>query len=310
MTATEILQQQLDQVWDDPSSWAAEGLHWLHLPEIRAQFNVQVSGDPAVTPIDWFLRQVRPVASSGQHGWLGRVLVLACGEGRIERALAQGGHFSQALAVDLSPQVLARAREQARPWPDIAYQLADMTCLPVGVAPFLEGSFDAVFGVSAVHHCADIPALYDAVSRLLRPGGWFFLDGYVGPDRFQYDDALLGRMNQWLAVLPASVMTTGRGQVKRSAARPVLEEEVRIDPTEAVRASQILPLLPNWFEVCTVRPYGGALLHTVLAHVAQNFMKDAAKPWLHDLIAAESEWHTRSGQPAHFACAIARNRRD
>lgn len=294
---------QLDATWGDPATWIEHGLHWTHLPEVKARIARMVSGDPTLHPLDWFFRQVaaeRPLP-------LARVLVLACGAGHVEREAVTRGWATSAVAIDLSAQVLARASAQARAEGlAIEYHHADMNRLPMGQAPFLPGTFDAVLGVAGVHHGSDLERLYADVAALLVPGGWFFLDEYVGPDRFQWPDAQQRHLNALLDLLPPRLRMTADGRLKANARRPSVQEVIAVDASEAVRSSELLPLLPGHFELQAVRPYGGSLLHLVLGSIAQNFAPAVEAPYLTALMEAEDEL-IRAGQVGHdFACVIAR----
>ncbi|RZJ19349.1 MAG: methyltransferase domain-containing protein, partial [Haliea sp.] len=244
---------KLDAAWGDPASWVANGLQWTHLEEIQALINRRVSGDPATSPMAWFAGHVQAAGALP----LRRALVLGCGAGRIERALHEQGWVREIVAFDLSPKALDTAREAAAGIDSIQYVLASMDELPVGVPPFLAGSFDAVFGVASVHHCARLDNLYTAVSRLLAPGGWFFLDEYTGPDQFQYTAAQLGQLTALADLLPDRLLTTLSGQVRRGFRAPTVAEVVAVDPSEAVCSSSILPLLQEHFDIVAQRPYGG-----------------------------------------------------
>ena len=292
---------QLDAVWGDPATWTEHGLHWTHLPAVKARIAEMVSGDAGIHPLDWFFRQVaaeRPLP-------LPRILVLACGAGHVERQAMSLGWAASAVAIDFSSQVLARAQAQAEGLA-IEYHHADMNRLPMGQAPFLPGTFDAVLGVAGVHHGSDLERLYADVAALLVPGGWFFLDEYVGPDRFQWPDAQQRHLNALLDLLPPRLRMTADGRLKGNARRPSVQEVIAVDASEAVRSSELLPLLPGHFEVQAVRPYGGSMLHLVLGNIAQNFAPAAEAPYLDALMEAEDEL-IRAGQIGHdFACVIAR----
>lgn len=294
---------QLDAVWGDPATWTEHGLHWTHLPAVKARIAHMVSGDATVHPPEWFFRQVaaeRPLP-------LPRLLVLACGAGHVEREATAKGWAASAVAIDLSSQVLARASAQAEAEGlPIEYHRADMNRLPIGQAPFLPGTFDAVLGVAGVHHCSELERLYADVATLLAPGGWFFLDEYVGPDRFQWPDAQQRHLNALLDLLPPRLRMTTDGRLKGNARRPSVQEVIAVDASEAVRSSELLPLLSDHFNVQAVRPYGGSMLHLVLGSIAQNFAPSAEAPYLDALLEAEDEL-IRAGQIGHdFACVIAR----
>lgn len=298
------LSARLDAAWGDPATWVANGLQWTHLEEIRAMINRRVSGDPSIGPLAWFASHL---AGAGALP-LRRALVLGCGAGRVELELHRNGWAREIVAFDLSPKVLALARDAAAGIGSITHVLASMDCIPVGEPPFEQGSFDAVVGVASVHHCARLDSLYTAVARLLRPGGWFFIDEYVGPDRFQYSAGHMLQVTATADLLPDRLMTTLSGALKRGFHPPTVAQVVAIDPSEAVDSSRILPMLGQRFEVVAQRPYGGALLHVLLADVAQNFLDEQAKPWLRALIDAEDELDRLGQLEQHFSCVIARPR--
>ncbi len=87
-----------------------------------------------------------------------------------------------------------------------------------------------------------------------------------------------------------------------------MDEVIAVDPSEAACSSQILPLLVEQFEVVVQRPYGGSLLHLLLADVAQNFQTPEAGPWLQALIGAEKDLDRLGRLEQHFSCVIARPR--
>lgn len=302
--STSALSSLLDAAWGDPQTWIANGLQWTHLDEIQTLINRRISGNPAAGSLEWFARHLDAEGALP----LRRALVLGCGTGRVERELHRRGWAREIVAFDLSPQALEYARQQAADMPGIQYVQASMDELPVGQPPFIEGTFDAVFGISSVHHCSQLEQLYAAVARLLEPGGWFLLDEYVGPDRFQFSPVQMERIRALAALLPDRLLTTRSGAVKRGFRAPTVEEVVAVDPTEAACSSGILPLLGEFFDVVAQRPYGGSLLQILLADVAQNFQPGDAKCWLQALLDADEDFERQDPQPPHFSCAIARLR--
>lgn len=298
------LSSRLDATWGDPDTWVANGEHWTHLDEILQLINRRVSGDPAIKPLAWFGQHL---AEAGCLP-LGRALVLGCGQGYLEREMHGLGLAREIVAFDLSPKVLEVARKNCAGLEGITHVQASMDALPVGQWPFMPGSFDAVLGVSSVHHCSQLHHLYAAVAQLLAPGGWFYMDEYVGPDRFQYSDSNMGQLKALADLLPDRLLTTRGGHVRRDFRAPTVAEVIAVDPSEAVCASGILPLLPDYFQVVAQRPYGGSLLHMLLADVAQNFQVPEAKPWLQALMDAEDDLERLGQLEHHFSCAIARKR--
>lgn len=294
---------KLDAAWGDPNAWVSEGLQWRHVPQVESTVNERVSGARDVAPLDWFLRKV------AQNGGapLGRVLVLGCGLANVEATLVADGHAREAVALDLSEKVVARGRAASAGLP-VTYLQADMNVLPVGPEPLRPGSFDAVLGISTVHHCEQLDALYGALHALLAPRGWLFLDEYVGPERFQYSASHMDFIEAVAETLPDRLLTTRSGQVRRGFRAPTVEEVVAEDPTEAVSSTRIVPALRDRFDLHAVRPYGGGLLELLLAGVAQNFMGPDAALHLQAVIRAEDDALRLGRMAHHFACVIARRR--
>ena len=87
------------------------------------------------------------------------VLEVGCGTGLILARLASVA--SRAVGVDLSPGMLAKARERGL---DVAE--ADATSLP-----FADASFDTVVSFKVLPHVPDIRAALVEMARVVRPGG-------------------------------------------------------------------------------------------------------------------------------------------
>ncbi|HEY4136564.1 MAG TPA: class I SAM-dependent methyltransferase [Alphaproteobacteria bacterium] len=296
--------QRVDEVWGDPDNWAAEGWHWTHLPAIHRMNNRHVTGDPDLSALAWFFERV----AREQSLPLDRALVLACGGGHLERLLRSSGWAREVVAIDLSPRSLATAEETAKAQglTGIRYQIGDMNRLDV------VGPFDAVFNVSASHHCSNLEGLFDVVKRVLKPGGWFFTDDFVGPSRFQWSDLQVLQINRLLQMLPDRFVHSRSGWCRRGFYRNDAKVVADFDPSEAVRSAEILPLLHRHFHVETCRGYGGGLLHLALANVAHTFdpeqTGDPTGPAYLDLLIEASDHLRRTGRTQDdFAVAIARH---
>ena len=112
------------------------------------------------------VRVERRVAFFIERGGLApgrRALELGCGTAVFLSRVARSG--ATVVGIDLTPELLAKARERVRD--------AGNVRLVRGNAeenPFPDGSFDAVYGSSILHHLNLERALREAY-RLLRPGG-------------------------------------------------------------------------------------------------------------------------------------------
>jgi 2-polyprenyl-3-methyl-5-hydroxy-6-metoxy-1,4-benzoquinol methylase len=93
--------------------------NWMANTAVLMHLNERATGDPAR---DWL--------SSWAHRWFVgqnlRVLVLGCGEGWLERALAQWPFVARIDAVDFAEEAVARARELGRGLAKIEYGVVDL----------------------------------------------------------------------------------------------------------------------------------------------------------------------------------------
>ena len=94
------------------------------------------------------------------------VLDAGCGSGRVTRVLLERLPRGRVIAVDASPDMVARAREElAREAVDV--RQADLATLSLGVGE----QVDAVFSNATFHWIADHDALFARLAAALRPGG-------------------------------------------------------------------------------------------------------------------------------------------
>jgi SAM-dependent methyltransferase len=101
-----------------------------------------------------------------QRGALGpgvTALELGCGTGLFLEHVARTG--ASVRAIDISPDLLARARERVARFTSVQLDRGDAERLP-----YRDGSFDVVYGSSVLHHL-DVATTLSEAHRVLRPGG-------------------------------------------------------------------------------------------------------------------------------------------
>lgn len=92
-----------------------------------------------------------------------RVLDAGCGGGRYAKVAGEAG--ATVIGADQSTAVEKAAR-LCEHLPHVHFIQADLKRLPLRLA-----SFDLVFSIGVMHHDADTRAVFDAVARMVRPGG-------------------------------------------------------------------------------------------------------------------------------------------
>jgi ubiquinone/menaquinone biosynthesis C-methylase UbiE len=236
---------------------------WLEIPYVRRRYI-----DPAITgseTVDWFTfaceRWLRPAD---------RLLELGCGANGVAFDAVRLGVANHALGIDVSREAIDVSQERAKTYgfgDRLEYLCADATELD-----FPSDAFDAVIVTMALHHMVELERLLGRVRRWKRVHGAFVINEYVGPDRFQWTDAAVREGQRILESLDERYRRHGvTGEVIRTFTRPQYSEMVIGDPSEAIRSSAIVPLLETYFEIVERRPYGGTILHWLLADIAHNF---------------------------------------
>jgi SAM-dependent methyltransferase len=264
-----------------------ETLVWMASPVIRRYLHRIASGNP---DCDWLTfvraRHLPPLVR--------RTLVLGCGSGWLERALAKKEGFAEIVACDVATETVDRARRQAEAaaLSSIEYRIVDLErdALP-------DGPFDAVFANDVLHHISGLEDVYSRIHEVLGPRGRFVFNEYVGPNRFQYSDARMDLINRYFRLFPDRLRqdpVAGRLVWKR---RRVDEAGlVAEDPTEAVRSEDVLPLARKAFRIVREYPYGGGLLNPLLFGVISNFRpNDPDDDRLLSVLCAAEEHMTASG---------------
>jgi len=236
-----------------------------------------------------------------------RVLTLGCGNGEFERNLAKLNYVREHDALDVAEGAIEKARRAAREegYSHIQYRVADLNQVDLP-----KDRYDVIFGISSVHHVAGLEHLFAQVYSSLKPGGYFFLDEYVGASQYQWPDQQLGHINRVLEMLPQrfKFSLSRPGETKPPVARPTVEEMNAVDPSEAVRSSEIGPLLERYFEQVEFRGYGGGLLHMLLEDIAGNFAEDDSEAlcWLQRIFSIEDSLLEQGELEHDFAVLIGR----
>ena len=250
---------------EETASW-----YWMAHPMVQTRLNLLASGDPEVDVYGHF---AQILTQRGVALPIGRAVSLGCGFGGLERDLATRGIIREIDAYDIAPGAIAEAQRLAQEggFTGLRYHVADLETEPVE-----REAVDVVFAHQSVHHVKLLDELFASVSAMLKPGGLFHLHEFVGPIRFQWTDAQIAAVNRFLEGLPPRLRLTPSGKPRRLQERPTIAAMLAADPSEAIRSSDIVPVLRRHFDIVEDRALGGALLHLGLADIGQNF--DPASP--------------------------------
>ncbi|GJM11880.1 MAG: hypothetical protein DHS20C12_02830 [Pseudohongiella sp.] len=274
---------------------------WAECPVVNQEYICPlISGQANVGWLEY-------VASKYYSSPVPLALSLGCGGGGLERHGLQLQIAERFEGFDVSEDALALAREEAEKSGQLAsinYQVANLNKLE-----FTENSFDAVFASQSVHHIEALEHYMSQVRRCLKPGGYFIINEFVGPNQFQWTDVQLQHCQRLLEEIPESYRQMIREPgVKQTIERPTLEFMNGYDPTEAIRSADIISELEKQFEIVERRDFGGTLLHLVLDNIAGNLSEtEEGKTILRRLFAEEQRLIDCGEIDSDFTLLVARN---
>lgn len=98
------------------------------------------------------------------------------------------------------------------------------------------------------------------------------------------DGDLLAAVGRRLRLLRAA--RAGAPLEKSTANLPTARSVIAVDPSEAVRSDEIVPLLRQYFDIVETKPLGGTILQFLLADIAGNFQQDETGAQLLEMLFA------------------------
>ena len=106
-----------------------------------------------------------------------RVLDAGCGGGRYSKVCGEAG--ANVVGADHTAAVV-KARQLCSHLTNVEFIQADLKQLPLE-----PGSFDFVFSIGVMHHDADTKSVFDAVAKMVKPGGRYSVWLYRRNQRWQ-----------------------------------------------------------------------------------------------------------------------------
>jgi 2-polyprenyl-3-methyl-5-hydroxy-6-metoxy-1,4-benzoquinol methylase len=254
--------------WSDPESEAPE-TQWVRVPGVVENMNRRATGDPA---IDWINHSTGLLTSFAKPI---KALSLGCGFGIIERVLRRSDFCQLIHGVDVAENAIESARKtaEAEGLDGLTYEVADLNTVQ-----FPAQAYDVVYAHAALHHIFQLEHILDQIKQTLKPGGLLVAYEYIGPSQMQFPQRELELADIFLRLIPERYRKLQRRKgIKEEAFRFSLDAMNRSDPSEGIRAAEIVPLIASRFEIKHFRYVGGTLLLLVFNEIAGNFNEDDAE---------------------------------
>jgi 2-polyprenyl-3-methyl-5-hydroxy-6-metoxy-1,4-benzoquinol methylase len=283
--------------WGDPQS-EAPGTQWIQVPGVLENINRRATGDPA---IDWISHSATLLSVFPKPV---KALSIGCGFGGIERTLHQRDFCQLIHGVDVADAAIEAARDaaEAEGLDGLTYEVSDLN-----TAKFPTETYHAVYAHASLHHVFQLEHLLDQIRQTLKPGGVFVVYEYIGPSQMQFPQRDLELADIFLKLIPDRYRRMLRQEgIKNEAPRLSLDIMNSTDPSEGIRASEIVPLIASRFEIKHFRYIGGTLLFLVFNEIAGNFNENPAEimPLVKALIALDNFLIDNKVLPSYHAYLI------
>jgi SAM-dependent methyltransferase len=122
------------------------------------------------------------------------------------------------------------------------------------------------------------------------------------------DGDLPAAANRWLQRTRAR--HSGQRPTKTTPNLPTVRSVEAVDPSEAIRSAEIVPLLDRDFDIVDFKPLGGSILQFLLADIAGNFQDEGGERLLEMLFSIEDAQMEVGGLASDFAYIVATPRCD
>lgn len=257
--------QKVSSHWDKVKS--RQGTKWWENKAILQRINTKVSGLKS----NFISAGALELLKKKLGGRLvHRAVSVGCGTGRKEMALIECGLVEHFTLYELSAERVDQGRANARKKGidvQVNFIVGDAFADPV------ESEYDLVHWNNSLHHMFDVFKAVKWSHDVLKIGGIFFMDDFIGPARFQWGDQTLLLGTRIRAALPERyrLHVDGSKLLPVKPVRPDAARLISIDPSEAVESDKIIDVLNMVFSDIELKYTGGAVYNVILNNMLQNF---------------------------------------
>lgn len=245
---------------------------WWESPVIIEHVNRLVCGENGLFALSAGLTRVVKRRSEGRSYEQG--VSVGCGVGRKEMELIKAGLVRRFDLYNLSDERIRLGRELAHEWGLEEVVVFRNENAFENTKP---ASVDFVHWNNSLHHMLDVEAAVSWSLTVLRPGGLFYMDDFVGPARFQWSEDSLQLASRIRNLLPKTYLRNARyGKRPHSTriGRSSLEFMLANDPSEAAQSNLILGAVRRCFPKAEITLTGGLVCNLVLADILHNFQEN------------------------------------
>jgi SAM-dependent methyltransferase len=261
-------------------------LRWWQSANILRHINMTVCGEAIDGPSAGLIRRAFETLGDRQPFELG--VSVGGGNGLKEMMVLESGLVQHFKLYELSTARIQDGRKLAK-----RRGLEDRIEFIEGDAFDLLTAIDSVDFVhwnNALHHMLNVPDAIHWSRTILRPGGMFYMDDFIGADRFQWSDTILDICESIRKALPEKYLINPfepNKLISYRVPRPRYGAMIEADPSEAPDSSRTLQYVKHFFPDAEITLTGGVIYHLALKDIINNFDEDNDREQLALLLAMD-----------------------
>lgn len=207
-------------------------------------------------------------------GGFGKAISIGCGNAMKEISLIKEGIVKYFTCVDIAEGMIERAIRNAKE-NNVESQI-EFICGDIYSILDRKENYDFVFWDNSLHHMEDAYKAVEISLALLKRGGLFFCNDFIGNKRFQWSDMQMVIVNGIRLYLTDNYFKSTNGNMFRKyLVAPPIENMLMIDPSEAADSENIIPAVKKYFKQPQIINTGGLVYHLCLENILRNMPEDS-----------------------------------
>ncbi len=277
------VENKVGNYWDQRAA-AARPISWMGHPFISKTFNKRIYNSSAP---NWGLGlfEILKRKHLKQGKKFKKAIAVACGNGRKEMRLVKKGMVEHITLYELAKNRIEEGKILAK-----NMGIENKVEFVYGNAFEMEkekGKYDLVIWLNAIHHMMDTPMAIEWSKDMLISGGFFVMDDYVGPNRFQWPRIVMETCNKARAKFPKSIFNRSEQfPKKRHQVLRVVDQNLvsGVDPSEAADSARLLEALSFAFPNRQEFLYSSGVSTLALNDISSRILDKRYEPFIEHTI--------------------------
>lgn len=235
------------EFWDHHQT-ADSSEYWMNIKQVRRSILTRLTGSP---DLSWYTQQI-----NDREGTFGQVLAFGDGFGMIGEAYVLKKKVSGVINLNISSgeaQRFIKIMESVEMQVPYRNVMADGNCFDFSTL----GLFDTIIDVGAFHHLEKFEQAFPRLNQVLKPDGLMYVDEYVGPSRFHFNQKVIDLINEQLEKLPDCLILNRK---KVSTDDFIQLWQNGLDHSEGIRSGELDAALREHFKLLKYDYAGGTFL--------------------------------------------------